>query len=80
MNLLSGLLALVGVVISLVLGPSLSNYTSFMLPLTAGGFIYIAGSDLIPELHREHELPGSLAQFATILAGIGLMYALLLVE
>ena len=80
MNLLSGLLALVGVVISLVLGPSFSSYTSFMLPLTAGGFIYIAGSDLIPELHRETELAGSLAQFAMVVAGIGLMYGLLLVE
>ena len=80
MNLLSALLAVVGAVISLLLGPVVSGYTVFMLPLIAGGFIYIAGADLIPELHHEHELPGSLAQFAMILAGIGLMYLLLLVE
>ncbi|MSQ22379.1 MAG: ZIP family metal transporter [Dehalococcoidia bacterium] len=80
MNLLSALLAVVGAVVSLLLGPMFGGYTSFMLPLIAGGFIYIAGADLIPELHHEHELPGSLAQFAMILAGIGLMYLLLLVE
>ncbi len=80
MNLISALLAVVGAVTSLLLGPVVSGYTVFMLPLIAGGFIYIAGADLIPELHHEHELPGSLAQFAMILAGIGLMYLLLLVE
>ena len=80
MNFLSAGLAFVGVVISLLLGGNVGEYTAFMLPFTAGGFIYIAGSDLIPELHHEHELPGSLAQFAMVLVGVGLMYALLLVE
>ena len=79
-NLLSGLLGLVGVVVSLLIGPNVSNYTAVMVPLTAGGFIYIAGSDLIPELHHEHELPGSLAQFAMVLVGIGLMFLLLALE
>ena len=80
MNFLSAGLAFVGVVISLLLGPNVTEYTAFMLPLTAGGFIYIAGSDLIPELHHEHHLPSSLAQFAMVVVGIGLMYALLLLE
>ena len=80
MNFLSGILSIAGVVISLLLGPNVGNYTSFMVPLTAGGFIYIAGSDLIPELHLERELPGSLAQFAMMIVGVGLMYLLLLVD
>ena len=80
MNFLSAILALVGVVISLIIGPSVESYTTFMLPLTAGGFIYIAGSDLIPELHREHGARGSFAQFGMVVAAIGLMFLLLLVE
>ena len=80
MNFLTGILALLGVVISLLLGPQVDDYTTFMLPFTAGGFIYIAGSDLIPELHHEHGLPGSAAQFAFMLVGIGLMYLLLLID
>ena len=80
MNFLSGILAIAGVVVSLALGPNLGDYTKFMLPFTAGGFIYIAGSDLIPELHHEHELPASLAQFGMVLAGIGLMFLLLLLD
>jgi zinc and cadmium transporter len=80
MNFLSAMLALVGVVISLLIGPSVESYTVFMLPLTAGGFIYIAGSDLIPELHREHGARGSVAQFAMVVAAIGMMFMLLLLD
>ena len=80
MNFLSAILAFLGVVISLLLGPKVSSYTVFMIPLTAGGFIYIAGSDLIPELHREREVLGSIAQFAMLVAAIGLMFLLLLLE
>ena len=80
MNFLSAILAFVGVVVSLAIGPNVTDYTLFMLPLTAGGFIYIAGSDLIPELHRERELSGSLAQFAVMVLAIGLMFLLLLLD
>ena len=80
MNFLSAGLAIVGVLISLALGSGLGDYTRFMIPFTAGGFIYIAGSDLIPELHHERELPGSLVQLAMMLAGIAMMFLLLLIE
>ena len=80
MNFMSAGLAFIGVVISMVVGPNVSDYTVFMVPLTAGGFIYIAGSDLIPELHRETHASSSAAQFAMIVAAIGMMYALLLLE
>ena len=46
----------------------------FILPFAAGGFIYLAGSDLIPELHRESSVRKSLIQLAAILAGISLMF------
>ena len=80
MNFLSAILAFVGVVVSLAIGPNVTDYTLFMLPLTAGGFIYIAGSDLIPELHRERELSGSLSQFAVMVLAIGMMFLLLLLD
>jgi len=80
MNFLSAILAFVGVAVSLAIGPNVADYTLFMLPLTAGGFIYIAGSDLIPELHRERELSGSLAQFAVMVLAIGMMFLLLLLD
>ncbi len=80
LNLLVALLAVAGVVASLLLGPAVSGYEGIILPLTAGGFIYIAGSDLIPELHHEHKLPDSVLQLAFIVAGISFMYLLLFLE
>jgi zinc transporter ZupT len=42
-----------------------------MLPFAAGGFIYIAGSDLLPELMREPGLKKSLVQLTAMAAGAG---------
>lgn len=51
-----------------------------MLALSAGMFLYIAGSDLVPDLHREQEVSRSLLQFIAMAAGAGAMLALALVE
>jgi zinc and cadmium transporter len=51
-----------------------------VLPLTAGGFVYIASTDLIPELHKEPEGAKSVLQLIGLLAGIAVMGALLLLE
>jgi zinc and cadmium transporter len=42
----------------------------FLLPFAAGGFIYIAASDLIPELHKESNLKKSMISFAFFVMGI----------
>jgi zinc and cadmium transporter len=51
-----------------------------MLPLAAGGFIYIAGSDLVPELNKEVTASKSILQILAIGAGVGLMLLLALLE
>jgi len=51
-----------------------------MLPLAAGGFIYIAGSDLVPELNKEATLSKSLVQLLAIGLGVGLMFLLTLLD
>lgn len=76
-NFLSALTAILGAVVTLVAGSHLQGLTVFILPFTAGGFIYLAGSDLIPELHKEHDPKKSLIQFIMMLAGVGLMLLLL---
>ena len=76
-NLLSALAAFIGAMIVFILGPQVQNFTVYILPVTAGGFLYIAGSDLIPELHNhEPRLNVSLGQLACILFGIGIMVLL----
>lgn len=79
-NFLSASLAVVGTVIALFIGAGIRNFSLVMLPLTAGGFIYIAGSDLVPELHKDREPLKSLLQFVTMSIGVGLMLLLLLRE
>jgi zinc and cadmium transporter len=76
LNLTIALISVVGVIISLLIGTKIQNYTLFLLPFTAGGFIYIAGSDLIPELHKEVKPLKSLYQLIAILLGIGVMFLL----
>jgi zinc and cadmium transporter len=75
-NFLSALAAVAGALATLALGASVEILAEFALPFTAGGFIYIAGSDLIPELHKELGARRSLAQFLAIVAGILVMLAL----
>ena len=79
-NFLSALAAVVGAVLSLVIGPHVKEYAQYLVPLTAGGFLYIAGSDLIPELHHDVGLRKSLVQLAAVLAGVGVMVLLKLWE
>jgi zinc and cadmium transporter len=78
-NLMSGLLAIIGAVISLLASNSVANFSSFMLPFTAGGFIYIAGCDLLPELQKEPKASRSVVQLIALMIGLGLMYLLTLV-
>lgn len=74
-NFVSGLAGLVGAGAVLVLGPHVDGLADALLPVTAGAFLYIAGSDLIPELNRRHSQSAGKAagQFAMMVLGIGLM-------
>ena len=74
-NFLSALTAVLGAGVGLLLGSQVLLLNSFLLPFTAGGFLYIASSDLIPELHK-HEVSNSLKQLIALLFGIAVMYAL----
>ena len=72
-NFISALFAILGTVLSLSVGSREQKFAALMLPIAAGGFIYIAGSDLVPELNKEVRLAKSIVQMVAIGAGIGLM-------
>lgn len=76
-NFISALTAVLGAVIVLLVGTKVNHLVLYLLPITAGGFIYIAGSDLIPELKKEC-IPAykNIAQLIGIILGILLMYTL----
>ena len=65
----------------IVLSNKIEALQNFLIPITIGGFIYIAGSDLIPELHKESDKLGkSILQLIAFVLGIAVMAALLLLE
>ncbi|MBU1992198.1 MAG: ZIP family metal transporter [Patescibacteria group bacterium] len=72
--------AILGAVLVLGVGTSVTTAEKFLLPLTAGGFIYIAGSDLIPMLHKKNTPWTSLLQILSIILGIGVMVLVMLFE
>lgn len=76
-NFISALTAIVGVVVVLLIGERVMMVREFMVPFTVGTFMYIALSDLIPELHKEMGWKKSLLQLASFILGIGLMVLLL---
>jgi zinc and cadmium transporter len=80
LNFVTALTAVVGAVLALWLGGVSDAMVSILVPFAAGGFIYIAGSDLIPELHKETKVSRSILQLLAFVAGIAVMLLLLLLE
>jgi zinc and cadmium transporter len=74
-NFVSALLAIVGAVVGYLLASVVTDFALYLLPFAAGGFIYIASSDLIPELHKETNKKRSLISFVFFLVGLAFMYA-----
>jgi len=74
-NFLCALTAIFGGVTGYILSGSLDSSVIFLLPFAAGGFLYIAASDLIPEIRRETGLRRSMISFGIFILGILLMYA-----
>ena len=75
-NFLSALGSVLGALIVLILNQKVDGLMTVLLPLTAGGFIYIASSDLIPELRKEIKISESLKQLLGIIIGLSLILVL----
>lgn len=73
-NYASAITIIPGAIVGYLLSIYITQFIQFMLPIAAGGFIYIAASDLIPELRKETSLKKSVLIFAVFLMGIVLMY------
>jgi zinc and cadmium transporter len=80
LNLLTALAAIAGAVVTLVLASTGEGIERVLVPLTGGAFVYIASTDLLPELHKEPQMGRSFVQLAGVLAGVGVMASLLLFE
>jgi len=74
LNFLAALTVVFGGIAGYFISTYIEQFTIFLLPIAAGGFIYIASSDLIPEIRKEENLKKSLLTFTTFLIGILIMW------
>jgi len=79
-NFVSALTAILGAFIGIGLGGMYEHATDILIPFAAGSFIYIAGSDLIPEMHKEQSYKKSLIQLGMFCIGVGIMVITTLFE
>lgn len=77
LNFYAALAAVLGNVITLMLGTSFEMLAVYVLPVAAGGFIYLAGTDLMPELNKDRSKLNSVIQLIMIIAGLLLMYVVM---
>jgi len=78
-NFASALTAIAGALTVYFSAPLIQGIDTFMAPFASGGFIYIAATDLMPELHKRNGARESITQLIALLTGISLMSALRLV-
>jgi len=79
-NFLTAATAILGAILGIFIGNASNLFLKFSIPFAAGGFMYIAGANLIPELHKECGWKQSLMHILALLIGISIMAALLLLE
>ena len=90
-NVLSSVLAFIGMVVGLLLG-TINNFSPWMFSTTAGIFLYVALVDMIPELSSGHAHPISsgkqqegnwvdiVLQMLGMFLGVSIMLAIALYE
>lgn len=80
LNFITALFAVAGGIIGYFLSAGdIHSIEKILLAISAGGFIYIAASDLIPEIKEETNLKKSLACYGIFLLGISIMYVMKIV-
>ena len=72
-NVFSACASFAGALITYVLGNILDNYIAVFLAITAGFFIYIASSDLIPEIHHEKRKGFAIIETILLIVGIAVI-------
>lgn len=79
-NFFSALTAVVGTVAGFFLSNSFMIFLPIFMMIAGGGFIYIAASDLIPEMTRQIDKRVSIISLLTFITGIALMYLVKLIR
>lgn len=73
-NFLSASTFLLGSLITYFISQDVN--VNFLIPFAAGNFIYIATSDLVPEINKHNELKTNVIHFVSFLFGLIVLYLL----
>lgn len=80
-NVASAAVSLAGALLTYSLGNTLVEFIPILLAITAGFFIYIASSDLIPEIHYENRKGFAVIESILLILGAGVIWtAVMLLE
>jgi zinc and cadmium transporter len=81
MNFVVALSSIIWVLVTFLIWNNVENLELYLTPIAIGMFIYIAWSDLIPEINKHNQqLSKSLLQIFMFILGSALMYSLLFLE
>jgi len=72
-NFLSAATAIMGSIVGLTLASMIEGFTMFMIPFAAGNFLYIASSNLLPQLHRHCGVKDTIYHILAIILGVVLV-------
>lgn len=74
LNFAVALMVVAGGIVGWALSEQTQNIAKYLLPIAGGGFIYIALSDILPELRKEAGLKKFLVGFGFVILGVVLMF------
>jgi len=74
LNYIVALTVVLGGIVGYFISFYSENIIAYFVPFAAGGFIYIAGSDLMPEARKEKSLKKSMLSFLFFIIGILIMF------
>ncbi len=72
-NFLSATAAIIGAITGILFTQHVHGFSDMIIPFTIGNFLYIAASNLVPELHRHCRIAETMMHLIAIAAGVSIM-------
>jgi zinc and cadmium transporter len=73
-NFLLSAVAILGALAGYFLSSEIGGFNNVIIPIAAGGFLYIAASDFIPEIHKEINAKSSILNFIVFILALLFMF------
>ena len=74
LNFVVALTSVLGGIVGYLISSSVENIVLYILPFAAGGFIYIAATDLVPEIRKELDMKKYMLTLVIFIVGILIMW------